>query len=415
MKKIVIALAAALMMGSIAQAQEPHFKIYGFIRNYFTYDTRENVAGTEDFFEYVPKDKLMSDGTDLNEEGTFRFAALTSRVGLDVLGYQVLGWNIGAKVETDFYAGLTGNTGTATLRLRQAFLTMSKKSISLKMGQAWHPMAADLPDVLSLNSGSPFNPFSRTPEVIFDYKISDSPVTLTAAAIWQMQYTSTGPDGAKADYIKYGATPEFYFGVNYKSAHFLGRLGVDVLSIKPRHIGEHNGTKVKVDDRITTVSPFIYLQYTKDKFAFKAKSIFAQAGEHMNLNGGYGVTKINEDGSWEYDATRNSSSWVSVSYGKKFKGNMFLGYVKNLGTSDKLIDNAEHFWFSKNSFKNLNSLLRVSPSILYNMGKLGFGLEYEITSARYGSFGADDHKGLAKQGVHPVTNHRLQAMVKFTF
>ena len=31
-----------------------HFKIYGFVRNYFSFDTRECKAGTGDLFNYMP-------------------------------------------------------------------------------------------------------------------------------------------------------------------------------------------------------------------------------------------------------------------------------------------------------------------------------------------------------------------------
>ena len=33
-----------------------HFKIYGFIRNYFVFDSRESKAGTGDLFYYLPLD-----------------------------------------------------------------------------------------------------------------------------------------------------------------------------------------------------------------------------------------------------------------------------------------------------------------------------------------------------------------------
>lgn len=34
-----------------------HFKPYGFIRNYFTYDSRESMSGTGDMYNYQPKDE----------------------------------------------------------------------------------------------------------------------------------------------------------------------------------------------------------------------------------------------------------------------------------------------------------------------------------------------------------------------
>lgn len=410
----IIALTLALSVSVFAQDSKPSFKLYGFVRNYFTLDTRENVAGSEDFFTYLPKDRnLQADGTDANQVTTFRFAALTSRLGLDVSGYEVKGWKVGAKFEADFYAGLSGNTGTATFRLRQVYMTMAKNDLSLKIGQAWHPMAADMPDVFSLNAGAPFGPFNRSPEVVADYNLGGG-FTLTGAAIWQMQYTSAGPDGASANYIKYGCTPEFYLGLSYKSDNFLARAGADLLSISPSKY-VYNGKVRK--NRITTFSPYLYVQYKSGDFSIKAKTTFGQAGEHMNLNGGYGVTSFGTDGSTNYTPTRNSSTWISTSYlaTPSLQLILFGGYVRNFGTKDSLIGK-DYLYFSKNSFSNMNRMWRVVPAVLYNMGKVSFGLEWEITSAQYGSWEATTmSKGLATKDLHWVTNNRLQAMVRYSF
>ena len=205
-KKIILAIALLAATLSAAAQDAPKFKWYGFIRNYAVADSRESIYGTEDFFYYVPKDIKMVNGTDMNAQHTFAFAAITSRLGLDVTGYEVSGWNVSAKLEADFYAGVSGVTGTALFRLRQAYVTLAKGGFSAKIGQAWHPRAADMPHVVSLNTGAPFGPFSRTPEVVLEGKLSDS-VTLTGALLWQMQYTSAGPEGASANYMKYGGIP----------------------------------------------------------------------------------------------------------------------------------------------------------------------------------------------------------------
>ena len=390
-------------------------QLYGFIRNYMAYDSRESVSGTEDLFYYLPMDQdLSSTGNDLNAVSSFRFAALTSRLGVDIKDYEFGDWEMGAKIEADFYAGVSGVTGTAYYRLRQAYVTFENDDLTFKVGQAWHPMSVDQPDVLALNGGSPFNPFSRTPVFQISYEFDDFSIDL--AAIWQMQYTSAGPDGALADYIKYSKTPEIYLGLNYSEDDFLARVGVDVLSIKPRHI---NSSGELLSDRITTVSPFLYLQYSDDKFVFKAKTIYAQAGEHMNLNGGYGVTATsdvsNSETSWSYTPTRNSSSWISLAYGRRVQGVLFAGYVKNFGTAEPIVS-SDYLYFSKNSYSNMNAMWRLTPTIIYNLGKLAFGLEYDITSVQYGDWATSgDNYGLATENLRWVTNHRVQAMIKFTF
>lgn len=423
MKKTIILFASALALSAGAFAQEksaPERKIsaYGFIRTYAAFDSRECVAGTEDLFTYIPRDRsITAEGVDLNAAPGMRFAALTSRIGLDVKGFKVDGWNVAAKIETDFYAGLSGSTGTAQLRLRQAFFTMNKDEWNIKVGQAWHPMAADMPDIFSLNAGAPFGPFSRTPQATLDYKIDDK-FTATASALWQMQYTSAGPDGASANYIKYGCTPEIYLGVTGQHKGALVRVGVDILSIKPRR----NNGMVKVADRITTVSPFLYAQYKYKGFNARFKTIFASAGEHMNLNGGYGICGIDSDGTCHYTPTRNWSSWLNVSYGSKFQYIIFAGYVRNFGTTKPLLDGVNNytplgFYFSKNSLENMNRMFRLTPSFVYNMGKLSFGIEYELTGAQFGSkgLGINLQNGLYEQDLHWIANHRLQALIKYSF
>ena len=420
-----------------------HFKFYGFIRNYFIYESRESVSGTGDLFYYLPKDENIQDGIDINDTPSFRFLALTSRLGVDVSGYYIGNVHFGAKFEGDFYSGLSnssntnasvyfpGNSkisGTATARLRQAYATITwkdlplgkddKASVGLKIGQAWHPMAADHPHLFSLEVGAPFGPFSRTPLVQMDANLGSNWV-LSAAAIWQMQYQSTGPVGGSALYMKYGMTPEMYAALAYKTNGFLLRAGVDVVSIKPRVLGEVDGKVVKVSDRKTSVLGYLYTQYTYKKFAVKAKTTFGEGGEHMNLMSGYAKIGDNPDGSWNYASMRNSSSWLSMSYGKKWQGVLFLGYVKNLGLAKAASGPLAKgdVYFCGNGFSNINQMYRINPQVIYNIGKLNVGLEYQWTSVQYGKY--DDGKlnahALADKDLHWIGNHRVNMMVKYNF
>ncbi len=443
MKNRFLALAVVALFAPAAKAfaSEPadasakiekpsHFKFYGFIRNYFAFDSRESKSGTKDLFYYIPKDEaLNAKGEDMNANPTFRFLAITSRVGLDVKDYQFGKTKVGAKIETDFYC-MNGNV--AVLRLRQAYATLGwdglgkdgKQSTSLKIGQAWHPIAADQPYVIDLETGTPFNPFSRTPQVMLDHNFSKN-FTLTGGFIWQMQYLSSGPNGASDNYIKYGCTPEFYAGVTFKSNNgFTGRVGVDVLSIKPRWRADDGE---KVGDRLTTANPYIYAQYSKGAFSVNGKVVYASAGEHFNMLSGYGVTDINSDGSWDYAPLHSTASYLSVKYGRKLQVQGMIGYMKNLGTSKSLYEDpakpgytsTKNVYISGNGFHNLNQIIRVTPTVVYNLGKLSFGLEYDITSAQYGKYAVDGHvnssNGLVDGDLHWVTNHRLLGMVKFTF
>ena len=450
-----------------------HFKPYGFIRNYFTYDSRECIAGSGDLYFYQPKDVNWNKTEDpalredLNARSSFRFLSLTTRVGLNVVGYKWRNTEFSGKIEADFFAGLSvvstkvngtevkqthSVSGTAQFRLRQAYVTLGWDSlkmgkdyarVDLTLGQTWHPMAADLCDAIALNSGAPFGPFNRSPQVRLDARLGKY-VTLTAAGLWQMQYNSTGPEGQSAEYLAYSKTPEAYFGLSFHDKGWIVRAGADVLSICPRHIGDAldaDGNKImgtdnkplqiKVKDRLTTASPFLYMQYKKGEFSIKAKTIFAEAGEHMNMNGGYGVSRINPDGSYSYTPTRHSSSWISLVYGgkvgaqedkhpQKLQGILFAGYIKNFGTKEALLDanndgKADMFYFPRGN--NMNRMWRLTPTLLYTVGKFQVGIEYDITSVHYGDAqkGINPANGLADEDLHWITNHRVQIMTKYNF
>ncbi len=95
-------------------------------------------------------------------------------------------------------------------------------------------------------------------------------------------------------------------------------------------------------------------------------------------------------------------------------------YLKNLGSSADLLNedgvtDAADFWFNKNGFKNLNQIMRVSPEVLFNYGKLALGLEYEFTAVQYGDGKSYNKRGLSLEDLHWISNHRVQMVVKFSF
>ena len=166
MKKILLPLLAALSAlgpGVVCSAQEEKpakVKVYGFVSNYMTFDSRQVDTGTPDLF-YMPRNVKMSGEVDQNAVPSFRMLALTSRLGVKASGYQVGETKVSGTIEGDFYA-LNGTA--ATLRLRQAYVSMLWDNLVLgdllvNVGQAWHPMAADVPHVTNEELGSPFNPF----------------------------------------------------------------------------------------------------------------------------------------------------------------------------------------------------------------------------------------------------------------
>ena len=418
MKKGIIIFAAALLSVSTAFAQEEkpaHFKLYGFIRNYITADTRAVNAGTEDLYFYMPKGHDMSGTLDLNDGFNWRFVSLTTRLGLDVSGYKWGTMGVSGKVEADFYY-LSGST--PTLRLRQAFMKLNwdNNPLSLTIGQTWHPMAADMPHMNNLETGAPFNPFNRSPQLTADVNLGAG-FTLTASMLYLNHYLPTGPAGKSKDYYKYGM-PEFYLGIAYKSAKVLAKAGLDMVNMRPYRtiadwrVQDGNAPTIEVKSMLHTFSPFVFFQFTNGKFQLRAKSILAQSGEHLNLLSGYGVHSFNDNGTIEYTPMQDWASFVSFQYGKKFQVMGMLGYMKQLGTTKDLVDNS--VWMNTAADVHIQQAFRATPTVAWNLGKFTVSLEYNLTAAEFGS-GARNNRGMFTGDKEWILNHRFICMTKFNF
>ena len=419
MKKTLFMAALMTMFIGGAKAQEkPSVKLYGFIRNYACFDTRESMTSNSEQFYYMPKDeKLDANGEDINEQPNMMLLSITTRLGLNITGLEFLGAKTSAKIESDFAGFGTSNT---VLRIRQAYAKMEWEKNSILAGQAWHPMMGDMmPDVFSLETGAPFTPFSRTPQVRYDYK--NKGFTLTATALYQYQYTSYGPDGASFNYARNAIVPELYFQAMYKNGGFMIGAGVDLLTLKPRQSYtmssvDENGATVTAtykckEDPVVSISPTIFASYKKGNWGVKGRFTYAQNAAHLSMISGYGVTKVNENGEQEYGSINSAGGWVDVTYKKTLKKGFltfccFAGYTKNLGCKDEFTGP-----IYMRGEKNMDNMWRIAPSVLYTHNAMQIGIEYNPTTVAYGT--PDSQYKMSD--THNVTNHRICAMLKYNF
>mgnify|MGYP000028936777 CR=1 FL=1 len=249
---------------SFAQDKDFNYKFYGQIRTDFYYNSRANEETVDGLFYMYPKDKVYdATGKDLNATANGSFYTLYTRLGIDVQGPKLGRAKTSAKVEMDFRGS---GTTFSTVRLRHAYLNLDWGKPSLLLGQTWHPLYGDVaPQILNLNMGAPFQPFSRAPQIRFRYKAGD--IQLTGAAIWQSQYLSQGPDGKSQKYIKESCIPEIYIGADYKRSNWLVGAGIEMISLKPR-------TQSVVEDEVYKVG----YQYEVINKEFSAKEDFPSGG-----------------------------------------------------------------------------------------------------------------------------------------
>lgn len=414
MKKKYLLLAALVGMSAGAMAQKKGFsyKFYGQVRADLFYNTRTNSETVDGLFYMYPLDKLPdADGNDLNDQGNGNLYALYSRVGVDVAGPMLGKARTSAKVEVDFRGA---GTSYSLFRLRHAYFNLDWGTSALLVGQTWHPLYGDVaPEILNLNMGAPFQPFSRAPQV--RYRFTRKHFQLTASAIWQSQYLSVGPASDKAgetstsksqNFIKNSCVPEFYVGMDYRRPELIAGAGVHVSSIRPRTKSVVGSDTYKVDERVTGVSAEAHLKYTHERFLLSAKSVLGTNLTQTSTVGGYGITSVDpRTGEQTYTPLRTSATWLNVAYGKTWRPALFFGYLKNLGASTEVSD-------VLGIGTNLDQLLNATAELTYNRGNWKLGAEYSLCNAWYGDEFSAKAKALSS---HTVMNHRVVMTAIYQF
>lgn len=434
---MLASVIALLSVASTSNAQSHlikltnHLEPYGFFRASAIFDARDSKADAEDLFYYIPYDKKINlEGNDVWFNPSLKMSAVTTRLGVNLTGFQYGSFNVTGKLETDFYLMIGGS---ASLRLREAYLKFNwdnlgnfVRSVSVKAGHAWHPMSVDMPYSVGYEVGSPFNPYSRSPQLMLETSILKG-LSLTAGVLYPMEFMPTGPQGASADYVKYGLVPELYAGIAYSSKHFTAKAGADFISLVPRWRTTDYGNYVydigtKVHDRISMVSPMVYAGFSKGNLKINAKAVYASGGDHLRLMGGYALYDKSDLLNYKYTPLRSLTGFVSASYGRQWQGLLFVGAMKALGTSKDLIAdyetgfaNESNIYYFDGGFKNINQMIRVAPAVAYNLERLSVALEYNCTGVVYGNLNELSLRGLADKDQHFIVNHRVLAVVKYSF
>ncbi len=440
MKQISYLLLILCLTNSSAHAQggipeqsvvsKSAIKLYGFVRNYFYYNSRECIETSSGLIQHMPKEQNRNIlGEDLNADPSSRMLAMTARVGILTNGV-LLGAKTSGNIEGDFNGYSTNNH---MFRLRHAFVNLDWGQHTLIMGQTWHPMViCAQSDIFNYGIGGPFAPLNRSPQFQYNFytRKDHSGLNLKVASLWQLQYTSAGPDGTSAKYQANAIIPELYAGINWQHGAFSVGAGLEFISLRPRTENDWNFTddqgnqqtiKRRVDDRINSFSEMFYITYKQNRWSVKAKSILGQNLAHLNMMSGYGVSKINDDASQEYTPLTSTTSFLNITYGKGFRIGTFIGFMKNLGTPRTLenIGTTETpsfctYYRGKDAAiagHDLDRLGRISTYAIYNIHNFTFGAEYEVTQAWYGTM----HKNGTVHDSRSVYNHRICTMIKYDF
>ncbi|MBQ6238589.1 MAG: hypothetical protein IJK07_10285 [Bacteroidales bacterium] len=447
-----MAQSGAVDTSAAKKTVQKSIKPYGFIRNYFNYDSRKTVTVCGGEYLMIPSDEDWANSGiavppnaalpeeweadyDRNAVPQAHFLALSSRFGIDATGPELFGAKSSAKLEGDFAGFGTTNT-VFRLRLAYAKLTWHREynhsldnaltvRSELLIGQDWHPLSGNImPDVLGMAAGAPFRPHSRTPQVRWMFYPTER-LGFTAAALYQFQYTSPGPDGESAKYANQSIVPELFVGLNYRDGKFYSQLGIDysrltiynesAFSIPPLP----TSFNIRAKRHCNSLSPTFYFQYSGRKLTTKFRTTLAQNLAHLNMLSGYALAFSDEFPDGVYRPLTSSVTYFNIAYGKTWRTNLFLGYQKNLGLPEgytRVVDltNIYNYMYMKKGIANINTIYRVAPSISYNTKAFNIGLEYELTAVAYGDLQVDGTVA-DNDNLRQVVNHRICAMVKYNF
>jgi hypothetical protein len=367
----------------------------GFVKAEAMFDTRQIVEAREGYLLLYPKNVLLDkNGEDINAHGSFNQYAMSARLTLKATGSDILGAKASALVEGDFTGA--SNLENNSFRLRHAYLKLKWTHASILAGQYWHPINIPemLPNVLSLNTGAPFHPFSRQPQIRFD--VSKGKINTLFAITAQRDYMNSGPAGASSAYLRNSAIPNLHTQVQYVSDQVFAGIGFDYKHIHPRLVTD---SLYATNAAVNCLSYTAFLMAKTKPLVVKMQWIYGQGLNDHLLMGGYGITHIDPlTNQHEYAPLTYLSGWLNLqTTGKTWQGSLFAGYTRGLGAKDAITGAV----YARDA--DIAYVYRVAPMLSYINGKLLLAVELEMTTAAYGK--TDSHYKV--YDTSPVTNTRF--------
>ncbi|MCF8373795.1 MAG: hypothetical protein K9H64_19390 [Bacteroidales bacterium] len=394
---IIIIFTGLNLFGQDApEAPKYGISFSGFVKNDFSYDSRQTIAAREGHFLLFPKsESLDKEGNDINGKSNLNFLSIQSRLSGKITGPDAFGAKTSGLIEVDFFAQADDNINL--VRMRHAFIKLNWERAELLLGQYWNPffVTGCFPGVVSFNTGAPIQPFARNPQIRFTYKLGA--LSLMAVAQTQRDYTSRGPDPANpavtkvsSDFLRNSAIPDLHFQIhlNKKFGNNALLLGVgwaykELLPVLKTDSNYVNEEKVKG-------LSFVGFANLKTKpITIKFEGIYGRNICDVLSIGGFAVVENTnaEKSILTYSPTNTMSVWTDIhTNGTKMQFGVFAGLTKNMGTNETLISGPIYGLGT-----NIDQLYRVAPRIILNAGKVRFALELEYTAAGYGTNDLKDH------------------------
>lgn len=385
MKRISLLLALTILTAGflVAQDHAPYgIRFSGYVRTDFIFDSRQSSAANglrEGHFYLFPDNVLMDpDSSDINANPSFHILSIQSRLRGDISGPDAFGAKTSGVIEAEFFG--TSEADLNGFRLRHAFTRLDWENSSLLIGQTWHPIFPEdcFPGTISFNTGAPFTPFSRNPQIRFAYRTGKMRVSLTAYS--QRDFTSTGPDGFSNKYMRNSGLPGLNLQVRIPvMASGFALIGGDYKTIRPEL---KTGANYENPNNLVSLAGFATLHLKTRPVSLTLMGVWAQNASDLVMIGGYGVSEITDvqTGVRNFANLTTANGWLDLcTNGKKVQAGLFAGYSRNMGSKVAFTGPV----YGRGT--NIGYLGRIAPRIMIIQNKMTLAAEFETTFAAYGT------------------------------
>jgi len=241
------------------------------------FDTRNGEIFREGHFFLYPKaEEKDINGKDMNEQFQTHMVSIQTRLNLKYSGPDVWGAKSFGFIEGEFFG--TSNTDVNGFRLRHAFVDLNWGSFALRAGQTWHPMfdVSFFPNTVSFNTGVPFQPFSRNPQVRADFFMNKE-WSAYAAIATQRDFATVGVDNkTNYEFMRNSGTPDFVGGIKMLSDVFSFSVNGEFKMITPRTTAVTPNGTVKVEEKMSSFAANAYFKLKFDELQIKGHALLGQ-------------------------------------------------------------------------------------------------------------------------------------------
>ncbi|MBP6284606.1 MAG: hypothetical protein KA373_04225, partial [Paludibacteraceae bacterium] len=356
-------------------------KFGGFMRAEYYVDSREMVGAIDDLFGFFPeKVNLDANGDDINAVVRHNFSSQATRFNALFGGPSIFKAKSSAFFEFDFTGGTNVN-----LRYRHAYGQLSWKKADLLLGKSWNPLASvHFPSILGLHTAIPFRPFGRGDQVRVTYRPTDK-ISILMAALIQTEHRSALESSAAGD-VRGNPIPDMHLQLFHKTDNLLVGLLSEYKITRPATFTTGTLGQFVTKETVSSFALGGILDYKKDLFNAKASVLYSQNLSELYIAGGYATTSIDATtGHRTYSPSNSVSSWVNLTYGKKWIAGVFGGYHKNLGYHTSILASTPTDTTLFGRWQDVDYIYRASTSLTYKIERWVFATEIDYNIAAYGA------------------------------